>query len=94
LFKYEWKYGIYIHHKTGSIEFNIIELITSKEYIEAICRYIIENKLNKWESITTWYKANTYSFINPFIDTFTAEQAIAIRDCKLEEFIKTILDIK
>lgn len=52
---------------------NLIETITSKEFIEAI---------------TKWYYWNNWS---QYFEIITQQQARAIRDWKLEEFIKNIL---
>ena len=54
--------------------YSIQELITSREFIE---------------SITRWLKKLDW-FIVYWIDWFTVDQAIAIRENKLEEFIKEL----
>jgi len=56
----------------------ILELITSRDFIQAIRKYI--NNLNQ--------KNKTYKILT--IDYFTLEQARAIRDNKLDDFINLI----
>ena len=62
---------------------NITDIITSKPFIEAIARGIIEK---------TKQIQGEWSFLdlNKIIDEITTEQAIAIRDNKLEEFITNL----
>lgn len=70
--------------------FPVILIITSKEFIESVSRWIIKSKWN-WEQI----QEEIEDFINTFvwneIYKLTTRQAIAIRDNKLEEFIENIL---
>lgn len=62
---------------------NIIEIITSKPFIEAIARGIIEiSRQIQWE----W----SFLDLNKNIEEITLNQAIAIRDDKLEEFITNL----
>ena len=62
---------------------SVCEIITSKSFIEAIARWIRNNE-TKWEQD----EMNTYSdHILRTIDNITTQQASAIRDNKLEEFI-------
>lgn len=79
-------------------EYNLIETITSEKFIKAISIWFVK----QWDIVTNiyWEKSFelnwfTYQFEEEqfkwFIDKITIEQAIAIRDSKLEEFIKTIL---
>ena len=85
----EW-WWVYIRYD------NLIELITSLDFIEAIARGYVENNnpTNYWE--VEWigkYKSehwglNTYDEI---FEQITILQAIAIRDEKLEEFITNLL---
>jgi len=56
-------------------KYNLIALITSKEFIEAIARWI-NKRLHYKITYTSWQ-----------LDVITTKQAIAIRDDKLEEFI-------
>ncbi len=66
---------------------SIIELITSWPFIEAIVRWIMEEWMDK-----NFY--DTYCdccYVLDLWDEFTKYQAIAIRDNKLDEFIKDLL---
>ena len=60
------------------------KLITSKEFIVAIA---------KWLRIIHWRQYLTHG-LDDLIDDITTEQAIAIRDCKLDDFINNILKWK
>lgn len=57
---------------------NIIEIIMSKEFIEAVARWLKDNWIQKEE-------------LSVIIDWLTITQAIAIREWKLEEFINNLL---
>ena len=57
---------------------NLIEVITSEPFIEAIARGV--SKKVKYETALEWH-----------IENLTIKQAIAIRDNKLEEFIINLL---
>ena len=61
---------------------HLFVLITSKEFIEAISRGL-------WEIKNPNLKLGIYA--NQTLDQLTYEQAIAIRDGTLEEFINTII---
>lgn len=68
---------------------NLIELITSKEFIEAIGRGLKEKW---WYEDVLWLWGFTHkSDFNNFIVELTHIQADAIRDNKLEEFINNLL---
>lgn len=81
-----WEQSFYI---------NLIEIITSKLFIEAIARWLEKNKidleklyisnilLDECIFLETWYK-----YISDLISIL---QSIAIRDWKLDDFIKNIL---
>ena len=75
---WDWDIGHYMK------EHELLSIITSKEFIEAIHKWIIW-KWNEW-----W---NELQF-DRLIDCLTYKQAIAIRDGKLEEFIEGLLDNK
>ena len=62
---------------------NLIQTITSKEFIEAIARW-----LYIWDKSV---RVKIDSVFNKLIDDITFEQALAIRDNKLEEFILSII---
>ena len=88
---YDW---YFIFHKCADIWCDIVSLekiITSKPFLEAIARATIdiENEVKTWVIEDT--KENRESFYNAYLDEITYEQAIAIRDDKLEEFINEIL---
>jgi hypothetical protein len=59
---------------------NITDVITSKPFIEAIARGVLETDFE-------WKKELLLEVIN----IITTKQAIAIRDNKLEEFINNLL---
>ena len=91
-FNKEWIY-IKIYDKAWQTErfYSLQELITSKEFIEAIARGIIE-KVIKIECPFIIWGWNMESSCNlSEIEELTIMQAIAIRDNKLEEFINNIL---
>lgn len=73
-----------------------IELITSKEFIEAVARWLDKvdiNSLHWWKIYITrlrWFFIWNYDSPN-LVDTITHKQAIAIRDEKLEEFINNLI---
>lgn len=64
---------------TMSGTFNNIELITKKEFIQVI---------SKWLDWKTWL----WHLLHTRIKNITIGQAIAIRDWKLEEFINNLLN--
>lgn len=76
--------------------YHLTEMITSKEFIEAIIDWLLKyidvnsdkiyNFWILWEWMFTHKKDRQH-----FTDYFTKTQAIAIRDKKLGEFINTIL---
>lgn len=78
---------------------SLYELITSKPFIESIARWLYENWIqinSTWLSIDTiietsiwesFYKKDWTKYISRLENRITTEQAIAIRDWKLEEFI-------
>jgi hypothetical protein len=70
-------------------------IITSKPFIEAIARGIL--KKFKWDKRSEIYYTGsllsmdrTYMSIEELIDDITTEQAIAIRDNELEEYINKL----
>jgi len=77
---------------------NIIELITSKEFIEAIVRWI--EKTMQADYIVIWWDKIFYDSMNKevwfkkLVDYITIKQALAIRDNELALFIKEILWIE
>lgn len=76
-------------------ETNLIETITSKEFIEAVARGI-ENKSEKEGCLINtkirWIGCVDDSY--EIVEKITHMQAIAIRDNKLEEFINNLLTNK
>ena len=92
-------------------DFNTIETITSKLFIEAIARgfhYLIKEEkvedIKEWTSIKDWtifytldkfelIKSKLSSLHNGLIREITTQQAIAIRDNKLPEYITNLLNI-
>ena len=68
-------------YKIHSKEAKLIYMVTSKEYIEALARGLLKTQK---ESI--WRLEST-------IDRITTTQAIAIRDNKLEEYYKELLNL-
>ena len=88
-----WKFVVWFWYKLiYDVEwwyqhFDLIEIITSKEFIEAIVEYIWWNN-----TPATLFKIKFhYTCKKDLIDTITTEQAIAIRDNHLEAFILKIL---
>lgn len=93
---WKWDFSIsYWYNKWNTfIEtkyFHFIELITSKEFIEAIARWYIKTKIHSSKALEENINNTINIFLQKYSDKITKEQAIAIRDNKLEEFIKTIL---
>ena len=70
---------------------NIIELITSKEFIEAVTRWIIRQRFSKNALEENIQNAFNSSVFKGKIIEITHNQADAIRDWKLEEFILLII---
>ena len=73
---------------------HLFVLITSKLFIEAVARGVL-NK-NRWKKVENflwglWYFSKDDSIIEELIDEITTQQAIAIRDGTLEEFIENLL---
>jgi len=68
----------------------INDIITSKSFIEAIARWLSKKLL---EEIIIWrYRlVMCNAELEDLIETLTTEQAIAIRDNKLEDFIKNLI---
>jgi hypothetical protein len=58
--------------------------ITSKEFIEAIARWTIDKT-------GTYMEQEYINMMKEEVEWITISQAIAIRDCKLEEFINNLL---
>jgi len=74
----------------------ITKTITSKEFIKAIARWIRKNskskKVESYKWIIIQYYIDTYIIDETdLIEWITTQQAIAIRDNKLDLFIKKIL---
>ena len=89
---YKWKIfynRVYFYYKNNFLDdellckINLFELITSKEFIEAIARGL------EWNWKYTLKYENTYLLYD-----LTREQALAIRNNKLEEFIDDLLPNK
>ena len=68
---------------------DITRFITSKPFIEAIARGI--NKIKDKKFLITWAHILNDTDENRLLDIITFDQAIAIRDNKLEEYINNIL---
>jgi len=79
---HNFKIEFILNKKMYANYYNTLEIITSKEFIEAVARWVYEN--NKDRSWNAYYQN--------IIKIITHEQAEAIRDNKLEEFI-TKLDL-
>lgn len=65
---------------------NLSTILTSKEFIDAFCKYLWMNEKDykNFKNMINWTWDET-------INDFTCEQAIAIRDWKLEEFYKQFI---
>lgn len=72
-----WKYSLQL------LWDSILEIITSKKFLEAIARWIY-----MWNNPV---RVKIDNIFNQIIDDITTEQSIAIRDKKLEDFILEIL---
>jgi hypothetical protein len=68
------------------MQYNIIEIITSKPFIEAIVRWIME----EWMDKNFYYTYCNWFYVLDLWDEFTKYQSLAIRDCNLEEFITNL----
>ena len=81
--------------EVDEVKKDIIELITSKKFIECIAKEI--EKWVKADYVTIWNKqifydsTDTKNWFNNIVEELTIQQAIAIRDNKLEEFIKYLI---
>ena len=66
----------------------IADIITSKYFIEAIVKWlkIKEERIN-WKLMTLYKWQDIFTTSTHFKDEITKEQAIAIRDWKMEEYI-------
>lgn len=71
----------------------IWNIITSKEFIEAVAKWLMDDEIIV---VFMWGKWINYMpiEIEHLIDDITTYQAIAIRDNKLEEFINNLLTNK
>lgn len=79
-----WKYCIQL------LWDNILEIITSKDFIKAITRWLIRQRFSKnalEENIQNAFKSSVFQWK---IKEITHNQADAIRDWKLEEFILSL----
>jgi len=65
---------------------NLIKLITSKPFIEAIARWLIER-----DNSSKTEKEIMNKWVNLLIEDITLTQAIAIRENELEDFITNLL---
>jgi hypothetical protein len=74
-------------------EEHLLELITSKDYIEAIARGIEKTTISYRSASRVLLDYETHAEMpqDVFIDLITWRQAIAIRDNELETFITNIL---
>jgi hypothetical protein len=77
--------------------YNIIDFITWKEFIEAIARWTLDIEKDKKDWDESYVRLNFKNTTNAekvwreqCIDQITFDQAIAIRDWKLKEFIKNL----
>jgi len=85
---------------------SLTDIITSKEFIEAIAKWMekemekFRNSLKEGELFALvsvkmfWVKWNWFEYKENFVDWVTTEQAIAIRDWELSKFINNILPTK
>lgn len=75
----DYNWNIIIYSKKYSFNLNIIQIIMSDPFITSI---------SKWIDWKTWL----WNLLDTKIKNITIQQAIAIRDWKLEEFIKNLLN--
>lgn len=97
-----WEYQVYFHWiiknwHTFTDTYDIIRLITSKEFIEAISKRAYS--LFNYKGVKIWNIIYSERFMeinwsSAFEEHIATEQALAIRDWKLDDFIKNILNIK
>ena len=78
-----------LYHKTQFIGINLIELITSKEFIDSIVNYL---KNNRWlnEMIDRQYVKKRVK--TNMLKTYIEKQAFAIYNNDLESFFKSIIE--
>jgi len=67
---------------------NIYDVIMSNSFIETVAQWYIERTLDKYKNLPI---ANPDKVLEEFKDTITIKQALAIRDWKLNLFIKEII---
>lgn len=77
----KWLFISYVDKKEWFILESIERILSSKPFIEAIARGISEKK-------KMWYESN---YNDTIINIITTQQAIAIRENKLDEFIINLL---
>lgn len=92
--KNEHNISVYLNSNWIRESYNIVQLITSKPYIEAIAKGLV--KKYNWQTIDWmfWYWAWEFDDslnIELEVDEITTNQAIAIRNNTLEEFIENLL---
>lgn len=90
----------YFGYERIEAEYILEQLITSKDFIEAIAKWIKkEVEETHWNSLLEWCVSMVYRWVrciewdDALIYDITTQQAIAIRDNKLEEFITNLLDL-
>ena len=82
-FDYYQTWRVILRLNNISLDCDLFALITSKEFIEAVARWIY-----MWNNPV---RVKIDNIFNQIIDNITTEQSIAIRDKKLEDFILEIL---
>lgn len=89
------------NHQWGYTDFNFIELITSKDFITAIARWV-KKELENGNRVLIWSDRLSPNYIRfswgdivkNLSWTIVNEQALSVYDWELDQFIKNILDIK
>lgn len=72
---------------------NLLNVITTNDFIEAIARWILKNWKKSYKPSRAWLTNIGGEWVNKdiLLQRVTIEQAISIRDCQLEWYILTIL---
>jgi len=71
---------------------NFIETITEKSFIEAIARGVLKNCTSQWDWIFWLYDTKFWHLEKKEFElVLIKQQAIAIRDNQLEDFIKDLI---
>lgn len=80
---------------TAHETFNNIEMFTSKYFIKAVASWIIKSWKKSFKLERAWLTNIDWEWltIDTLIQRITIDQAIAIRDDKLEEFIEQLLPL-